>query len=48
MQKSHGIALLGCAFLVAGTFTPRWGWALLIAGAILLLASGVYLIQKGR
>lgn len=48
MSKPHGIALLGCALLVAGSLTPAWGWSVMILGAILLLASGVALVRSGR
>lgn len=48
MQKSHGIALVGCALLVAGGITPGWGWVLMISGAILLLGSGFYMIRESR
>lgn len=47
MQKNHGIALVGCALLVAGGLTPEWGWLMVIPGAVLLLGAGVNLIRHG-
>lgn len=47
MSKPHGIALVGCALLVAGAITQTWGWMLMTLGALLLLASGILLLRNG-